>query len=86
MTGKINEYIKTWECRCYEDGLPDEIPLEIFDKAPSYKRIALAILKNDHSLQSLGFTPKKSEYYNILKRIELEERANKTKSSISIQS
>lgn len=34
----------------------------------------MAILNNDHGLQSLGFTPKKSEYYNILKRIELKER------------
>jgi len=75
MRGKIEEYIETWKERCYHEGIPDESPNEIVDKVPSYKRIVLAILKNDHPLQSLGFTPKKSEYYNILKRIELEERA-----------
>lgn len=34
----------------------------------------MAILKNDHALISLGFTPPKSEVYNNLKRIELAER------------
>ncbi len=41
---------------------------------PSYKRIALSILKNDHALILLGFTPPKSEVYNTLKRTELEQR------------
>lgn len=42
--------------------------------APSYKSIALAILKNDHSLISLGYTPSKSKYYNILKYMEIKNR------------
>jgi predicted phosphoadenosine phosphosulfate sulfurtransferase len=41
---------------------------------PSYKKIAVAILKNDIALKSLGYTPVVSEYYNALKRIELKER------------
>lgn len=75
MHNKINEYIETWKKRCYHEDIPDESPTEILEKVPSYKRIAMAILKNDYPLQSLGFTPKKSNYYNILKKIELEERA-----------
>jgi len=43
---------------------------------PSYKRIALAILNNDHPLESLGFTPKTSIFYSALKRIEIEAREN----------
>ena len=38
---------------------------------PSYKRIAIAILKNDYALKSLGFSQPKSEVYNDLKKIEL---------------
>jgi predicted phosphoadenosine phosphosulfate sulfurtransferase len=62
------------------NGIPDESPIEIRDKVPSYKRIALAILTNDHSLKSLGFTPKHSKYYSLLKRIEISARqTNKPK-------
>lgn len=57
------------------NGLPDEVPAEIFDMVPSYKRIAIAILKSDPSLKSLGFTPPKSKVYSQLKRIEISKRA-----------
>jgi predicted phosphoadenosine phosphosulfate sulfurtransferase len=45
-----------WESRCYFAGIPDEAPeaLAKQGRAPSYKAIAMAILKNDHSLKSLG--------------------------------
>lgn len=70
-------YIKTWQDRCYPE-LPDEAPPEINDMVPSYRRIALAVLRNDWPLKSLGFTPPKSEVYDNLKRIEIEARnANK---------
>ncbi len=71
---KIEQYIKLWKKRCYKNGLPDESPIQIKDKVPSYKNIALAILKNDFTLNSLGFKPKKTKYYSILKRIELDDR------------
>ncbi len=76
MKEKINQYVKTWESRCYSDGIPDEAPkeLEVRGKVPSYRRIAIAILKNDYSLKSLGFTPKKSKYYDHYKKIELQQR------------
>ena len=79
MKTKISEYITTWEQRCYVDGIPDEAPKEIDNKVPSYKKIAMAILKNDSSLKSLGFDPKNSEYYGAYKRIELAERKLKQK-------
>lgn len=76
MREKIIDYIRMWENRCYKDGIPDELPdnLETIDRIPSYRKIAIAILKNDNSLKSLGYTPKKSIYYNILKKIEIDER------------
>lgn len=38
-------------------GIPDEIPAKLAasNRAPSWKAIAVAILKNDHNLLSLGF-------------------------------
>jgi predicted phosphoadenosine phosphosulfate sulfurtransferase len=45
--------------------------------APSYKAIAIALLKNDMGLHSLGFSPIKSEWYSAIKRIEIAERLNK---------
>lgn len=76
MRKRIEDYIKLWENRCYRDGLPDEAPAEISDMVPSYKRIAIAILRNDHSLKYLGLTPRKSEFYTILKGIEIRNREN----------
>lgn len=73
---KITEYVKQWESQGYSEGIPDFAPNELEDLnlVPSYRRIALAILNNDIILTSLGFEPKKSEYYGILKRIELNAK------------
>lgn len=85
MRNKIIEYVESWEKKGYVNDIPDEVPDEIMRKnfAPSYKAIALAVLNNDHSLKSLGFTPNKSKFYNILKRMELEERGAIQKKSNS---
>ncbi len=66
-----------WERRCYSKGIPDEAPKEIDDKVPSYRKIAIAILKNDLSV--LGVQPPKSDYYSILKCIELNIVYKKSK-------
>jgi predicted phosphoadenosine phosphosulfate sulfurtransferase len=80
MREGIERYIKMWEDRCYDEGIPDEVPprLSQLKKAPSYKQICSAIFKNDHCLKTLGLTPPKSEAYSELKRIEIEAR-NKPK-------
>lgn len=77
MITEINRYVKTWEGRCYFKGIPDEAPKEIEDKVPSYKMIALAILKND--LSYIGVEPPKSEYYSLLKCAELNIKYKKPK-------
>jgi len=58
-----------WEERCYSNGIPDEIPdgLSKSLRVPSYKAVAIAILKNDLQLVSLGFNGVHSEYYDSLK-------------------
>lgn len=78
MKQKIKEYIKIWIARCYSDGIPDEAPFEISDKVPDYKKICIAILKNDTVLKTLGYDKIKTPIYSELKRIEIEQR-NKTK-------
>jgi len=78
MKEKIEKYIKTWEDRCYSTGIPDEAPQEITHKVSDYKKICIAILKNDKALKTLGFEPKKTLIYSEFKRIEIEDR-NKVK-------
>ena len=72
MVEEISKYIEEWERRCYKKGIPDEAPIELAKKVPSYKQIAICILNNN--LKPLGIEGKKSKYYSILKRIEIEQR------------
>jgi predicted phosphoadenosine phosphosulfate sulfurtransferase len=75
---RVEEYIKTWKGRCYYSDIPDEVPEKIMrsGRAPSYKAIALAILKNDLQLFALGFAAKESEWYQAL-RIEKAREQSK---------
>ncbi len=76
IVSKINQYITKWKKQGYLDDIPDEVPTPLMNDnlAPSYKAIALALLKNDHNCVSLGFSPKKSFWYSAFKRVEIEER------------
>jgi len=80
----ILNYISKWEERCYKDGIPEEIPLRLeqLNKAPSYKAIVKAIMKNDLNLKSLGHTIKKPNSYHELKRIELNNRNKPTQTKL----
>lgn len=80
MRDKIEKYIKDWKSKGYYSDIPDEANkrLEQLNKVPSYRKICLAILKNDYSLKTLGLNTFHSKYYDCYKRIELEQR-NKTK-------
>lgn len=48
--------MKTWINRCYFDGIPDEVPMKVMQsmRAPSYKAISLALLKNDIGLLGIA--------------------------------
>lgn len=72
---KVEEYVNTWEQRCYPNGIPDVAPDCIRDKVPDYRKIALALLNNDMRLTSLGYSGFESDYYSILKRIEIDARS-----------
>lgn len=76
MKIKIKNYISNFEKRGYEKGIPDEAPLRLdqLNKVPSYKAIVRAILKNDSSLKTLGFSIEKVSQYHELKRVEIGQR------------
>tara|TARA_S200002703_G_scaffold91609_1_gene79082 strand:+ start:1489 stop:1755 length:267 start_codon:yes stop_codon:yes gene_type:complete len=76
MKSKIEAYLKDWESKGYSCGIPNEVPLRLneLNKAPSYKKIALAILNCDHNMKSLGFSCKKSAWYDHYKKLELIEK------------
>jgi len=74
MKRKAAVYVSTWRKRGYPDDIPDEVPDELsaLCLAPSYKALAIALLKNDHSMQSLGFTPKLAPAYMRIKKARKE--------------
>jgi predicted phosphoadenosine phosphosulfate sulfurtransferase len=76
--GRVSQYVGKWKGRGYPDDIPDEVPDPLMQQglAPSYKAVAFAILHNDLQFTSLGFAPFKSEWYGILKRIEIEQRVS----------
>ncbi len=86
MKEKIESYIKTWEKRCYKYGIPGEVDqrLEVTGKVPTYRRICKAILCNDITLSSLGYTRPKCEAYNVLKKEELKARGMKISIQLSL--
>lgn len=69
LTQKVRAYVKAWESRCYSDGIPDEVPAKIAaaKRAPSYKAIAIAILKNDLHLRALGFDMEENDLCRSLR-------------------
>lgn len=71
---RVTKYVEKWKKRGYRFGIPDSVPCELVNYAPSYQAIAKALLKNDLQLTGLGYTPKYSEWYSVYKKIELSER------------
>ena len=67
----MNSYVKVWEERCYENGIPDEIEAGLMNsmRVPSYKALAMCILNNDLHLYGVGFSPHISHWYRVVKQI-----------------
>ena len=63
---KIAVYLKWWQPRGYENGIPQEADyrLEQDGKAPSWRRICRTLLRNDYWCKGLGFSPTKKSSYN----------------------
>lgn len=77
MKQKVLDYIAKWERQGYPQGIPDQADsrLEAQGKCPSYRKICMAILRNDVALVSLGYSRPQTDAYMELKRIEIEGRA-----------
>jgi len=71
---KIYTFIKWWQERGYDAGIPDEAPsiLEAKKLAPSWRRICKSLLRNDFWCKGLGFTQHKTEAYQ--KYLDLKKR------------
>lgn len=63
---KITLFRKWWMDRGYPDGIPDEVDyhLEAAKKAPSWRRVVKALLRNDYWCKGLGFSQHKSDAYH----------------------
>lgn len=70
---RITHWLKGWHGRGYKDGIPDEAPRSLEKKywAPSWRRVAKVLLRNDWWCKGLGGVQPKSaayERYLALKR------------------
>lgn len=71
---KIAVFLRWWEFRGYPGGIPDEADrqLEVDRKAPSWRRVCKALLRNDYWCKGLSFSQTKPEglerYKKIMKR------------------
>lgn len=73
--------MKEWENRCYSSGIPDEIThlLLASNRVPSYKAIAICLLKNDLQLKGLGFSGKTSKWHEFYKLEKAEKESPQIK-------
>ena len=78
---KIEKYIKKWEQRGYEQGIPDEAPLELESTGlvPSYRLICISIMKNPNNLELLGYSREICRIYSDIKQVEIYNRKQKNK-------
>lgn len=79
--------MKAWRRRCYSTDIPDEVPKKVMQsgRAPSYKAIALAILRNDLHMYSLGFsTPSYERQLEIVERARLLTGAQSLNSQLDL--
>lgn len=76
--GRFRKFIVGWKKRGY-DKIPDTAlhKLEVKSWAPSWRRMARCILRNDYYCKGLGQTQPKSEAYKKFKSIQLNNRKNK---------
>ena len=73
---KVAVFLHWWAERGYPDGIPDEADIhdEAAKKAPSWKRICKALLRNDYWCKGLSFTQTKSTAYEKYKKVMKRRR------------
>ena len=54
---RLGGYERTWRTRCYSDGIPDDVPASLVwsGRVPSWRAVAICILRNDLRFRGLGF-------------------------------
>jgi predicted phosphoadenosine phosphosulfate sulfurtransferase len=62
---RFKGWLKGWHSRGYRTGIPDYAPPELEKKhwAPSWRRLAKVLLRNDWWCKGLGMTQPKSAAY-----------------------
>lgn len=75
---KIAVFLDWWHERGYEDGIPQEADpkLENKKKAPSWRRIAKTLLRNDYWCKGLSFSQHKSDAYEAYRKRTKQKRKN----------
>ena len=73
---KIAVFLHWWEDRGYPRGIPDEADIhdEAAKKAPSWKRVCKALLRNDYWCKGLSFSQTKSDAYEKYKKVMRKRR------------
>ena len=77
FTNKIAVFVHWWQERGYAHGIPDEADAkeEAAKRAPSWRRVCKALLRNDYWCKGLSFSQHKSASYTRYKRIMERRRA-----------
>jgi predicted phosphoadenosine phosphosulfate sulfurtransferase len=73
---KVLVFLRWYQSRGYPDGIPDEADpeQEARRKAPSWRRVCKAILRNDRMCRSLGFSQHKSAAYEQYRKLMKRRR------------
>lgn len=76
---KFEKFIAGWKRRGYAT-IPDEAPLDLENKqwAPSWRRMAKTLLRNDYWCKGLGFAQPKSEAYEKFKQLKKLKALNES--------
>jgi predicted phosphoadenosine phosphosulfate sulfurtransferase len=76
-TKRFNEWLLGWHKRGYRQGIPDFAPRELEKKywAPSWRRMAKVLLRNDWWCKGLGLMQPKSAAYARYMQIKKERNA-----------
>jgi len=86
---KIHVFLRWYEERGFPNGIPDEADpkLESARKAPSWRRVAKMLLRNDYWAKGLSFSQTKHGYHyqQYMKRIAAErEQCKRQNGRVSI--
>lgn len=84
---KIHVFERWWVDRGYPSGIPDESDpkLEAEKKAPSWRRVAKMLLRNDYWAKGLSFTQTKAGFYErYIQRIKDQRHARRPKRGLDV--